>query len=105
MRHKRDIKIQQIKLYKACLNVDSSRMRKGIHYNEIYLPVANWSSVRLITTLDIALNWNTVQIDYVQAYPQALVEKPLYLKIPVGFKMSKGKAKDYILYVNNNIYG
>jgi len=80
-------------------------MRKGIHYNETYAPVANWSSVCLLLTLVTALNWHSTQIDYVQVFPQAPVEKHLYLHIPVGFKMSKGDPKDYVLWVDRNVYG
>ena len=55
-------------------------------------------------TLAAAFQWKTVQIDYVQAFPQALVEKPIYLKIPIGFRMSKGHPKDYVLKVHRNVY-
>ena len=105
MKRKRDITSGQILKHKARLNVDGSKMRKGIHYDETYSPVANWSSVRLLLTLIASLDWHSVQIDYVQAFPQAPVEKPLYLKIPIGFKMSKGDPKDYVLRVDRNVYG
>ena len=29
----------------------------------------------------------------------------MYLKTPVGFQMSKGNPKDYVLKVNRNVYG
>jgi Reverse transcriptase (RNA-dependent DNA polymerase) len=48
MRRKRDIKTGTIKKYKARLNIDGSRMRKGIHYNETYSPVASWNSVHML---------------------------------------------------------
>ena len=105
MRRKRDIMTGKITKYKARLNVDGSRMKQGIHYNETYVPVANWSTVRLVMTLVTAFNWHTVQLDYVQAFPQAPVEKPIYLKIPIGFRMSKGHPNDYVLQVNRNVYG
>ena len=105
MRRKHDILTGKIIKYKARLNVDGSKMKQGIHYNETYAPVANWSTVRLIMTLATAFDWHIVQIDYVQAFPQAPVEKEIYLKIPIGFRMSKGHPKDYILKVNRNVYG
>ena len=55
--------------------------------------------------LATAFQWKMVQLDYVQAFPQAPVEKPIYLKIPIGFRMSKGYPNDYVLKVNRNIYG
>ena len=105
MRRKRDIKTHQIKKYKARLNIDGSRMQKDIHYNETYAPVALWNSIRVFITLVAALGWHTQQIDYVLAFPQAPVEKELYLHIPKGFDLTEGDPKDYVLKLKRNIYG
>ena len=87
MKRKWDVSTGNILQHKARLNVDGSKMKKGVHYDETYTHVANWSSVRLLLTLVTALNWHSVQIDYVQPFPQAPVEKPLYLNISIGLKM------------------
>ena len=105
MKRKRDIITNTVSKHKARLTIDSSKMKRGIHFDKTYAPVAVQSSVRLLFTLAIAFNWHTVQLDYVQAFPQAPAEKPIYLKIPVGFKMSKGTPNDYALKVIHNIYG
>jgi hypothetical protein len=36
---------------------------------------------------------------------QAPVEKELYMKIPKGFSIDKGRNKDYYLNVHKNLYG
>ena len=41
MKRKRDIESGRIIKHKARLNVNGSKMQKGIHYNETYSPVAN----------------------------------------------------------------
>ena len=46
MKRKRDIKTRRIKKYKARLNIDGSRMRPGIHYDQTYAPVASWNSTQ-----------------------------------------------------------
>ena len=51
MRRKRDIKTQEIKKYKARLNIDGSKMTKGIDYNDTYAPLATWRTIRLILSL------------------------------------------------------
>ena len=51
MRRKRDIKSRAVKKYKARLNVDGSRMIRGVDYDETYSPVATWRTIRLIMTL------------------------------------------------------
>ena len=47
----RDIKTLQIKKWKDILNVESSIMKKGIHYDKVYSPVAGWPSIRIILIL------------------------------------------------------
>ena len=49
--------------------------------------------------------WHTRQVDYVLAYPQAPVERELYMKVPMGFEVPVGKAEDYLLKIHKNIYG
>jgi hypothetical protein len=106
MKRKRDAKTGAIKKYKARLNIDGSRMRHGVHYDETYSPVASWNSVRMLLTLTAVHNWHTKQIDYVQAFAQAPVERTLYMKVPAGIEVENGtNAKDYVLRIHRNIYG
>jgi hypothetical protein len=44
-------------------------------------------------------------LDYVLAYPQAPVEKELYMTIPKVFQIDEGNLEDYVLNVHKNIYG
>jgi hypothetical protein len=105
MKRKRYIRTRKVKKYKARLNIDGSRMKKGIHYDETHAPVVKWNSLRLILTLAALNNWHTSKLDYVLAYPQAPVEKELFMKIPKGFSIDEGKNEDYVLNVHRNIYG
>jgi len=106
MKRKRDIKTGLIKKYKARLNIDGSKMRKGMHYNETYSPVASWNSVRMLLTMTAVHNWHTKQIDFVQAFAQAPVENELYMKIPKGMDLTDGaNPSDFVLKIHRNIYG
>ena len=105
MRRKRDIKTREIKKYKARLNIDGSKMKRGIDYDDTYAPVATWRTIRLILSLAAANNWHTRQLDYVLAFPQAPVERELYMEVPKGFKVTEGKPDDYLLKIHRNIYG
>jgi hypothetical protein len=64
-----------------------------------------WNSLWLILALAALNNWHTSKLDYFLAYPQAPVEKELYMKIPKGFSIDEGKNDDYVLNVYKNIYG
>ena len=106
MHRKRDIATQQIKKWKARLNFDGSSMKKGVHYEQSYAPVASWSSIRLALAIATAHNWASTQVDYVLAFPQAPVECPVYMDIPRGFEMAEGLSKtDYALLLHGNVYG
>jgi hypothetical protein len=78
------------------------------HYDLTYAPpVASWTSVRTLLALTAIHKWHTVQLDYVLAFPQAPVEKEIYMEIPRGVKLSDGEddTKDFILKLNRNVYG
>ena len=104
MKRKRDIKTRKVKKWKARLNIDGSRMIKDVDYDQTFSPVASWTSIRTLITMAIAHNWHTIQLDYVLAFPQAPVDKELYMKVPVGVTIN-GTPKDYALKLNKNVYG
>ena len=106
MKRKRDIKTRQVKKYKARLNIDGSRMQKGIHYDQTYAPVASWKSIRLLLIMVAKYGWHSKQLDYVLAFPQAPVEKEIYMNIPKGFTL-KGMpdSNEYVLKLHRNVYG
>ena len=105
MKRKRDIKTRQVKKYKARLNIDGSRMKAGVHYDQTYAPVASWNSVRMLLALASIHGWHTKQIDYVLAFPQALVERDIYMEIPKGFEIKGANRKEYVLKIHRNVYG
>ena len=41
----------------------------------------------------------------VLAFPQAPVERDLYMKIPSGLEIKTGKNQYYVLKIHHNIYG
>ena len=100
MKQKRNIRTREIKKYKARLNIDGSKMKHGEHYDQTYAPVASWTSVRLLLALASIHGWHTTQIDYVLAFPQAPVEREIYMEIPKGFKVTDADPKEYVLKIN-----
>ena len=67
--------------------------------------MAQWTTIRLVLTLTAVLGWHSKQLDYVAAYPQAPVERELYMKIPAGITLRHGRHEDYILKLHKNVYG
>jgi len=105
MKRKRVIKSGKVKKYKARLNLDGSRMIKGKHYELTYSPLGRWFSVRLLIVLSIVNNWHTTHIDYVLVYPQAPIEREIFMEIPRGMKLKGGRKEDYVPKLHRNIYG
>jgi Reverse transcriptase (RNA-dependent DNA polymerase) len=105
MKRKRDIITRAIKKWKARLNIDGSKMIQGTHYEESYSPVATWNLIRTMLILAAQHKWHTVQIDYVLAFPQAPIERTLYMEIPRGFELEGYDRKDYVLQLQRNVYG
>jgi hypothetical protein len=105
MKQKRDIKTRAVKKYKSRLNIDGSQMKKGIYYDETNVPVASWKSIQLLLIMTVLKGWYSKQIDYVLAFPQAPVEREIYMQIPKGFQVEGKSSKDYILKSHKNVYG
>merc|ERR1712155_382669 len=99
MCRKRDQTAGAIKKYKARLNVDGSRMQRGVDYQESYAPVTSWDTVRLMLTLTLVHKWHSCQIDYVSAFPQAPIEKETFTRIPPGIQVD-GNPSDYCLQLH-----
>ena len=104
MRRKRRIDTQEIYKWKARLNLHGGKQTKGLNYWETYAPVAAWSTIRIIMNLAAMMGWETRQLDFVLAFPQAPVETELYMDIPKGFEV-KGSNNQYVLKLKKNLYG
>lgn len=106
MKRKKEIRLGEVKKYKARLNIDGSKMQAGKHYNQTYLPVAQWSNIRMVLAMAASLGWKMTQIDYVLAFQQAPVKWEMYIEIPKGFLYFQlNWTRDYILKLNHNVYG
>ena len=105
MRRKRDIKTREVYKHKARLNMHGGQQVKGIHYDETYSPVVQWSSVRIALILTISQGWSSRQIDFVLAFPQADITHDNYMRLPKGVKTIYGDGKSHVLKIKKNLYG
>jgi hypothetical protein len=96
--------------YKARLNVNGKEQIQGVHYEEMYAPVVGWATIRFFMTLANINNCHTRQLDLVLAFPQADIERKLYMKLPTGFsiegmKLTEEEKKEHGLKLVKNLYG
>ena len=105
MRRKRKQTTGEVYKWKSRLNIGGHKMIEGRDYDETYAPVASWPAIRTLLSLVLINNWHTIQVDYVQAYPQAPADRPTYMELPKGFKVDHGDKQEFLLEIKRNIYG
>ena len=89
--------------HKARLNAHGGMQRWGVDYWETYAPVVNWISVRLLLVLSIIHKLDTKSIDFVLAFPQASLDRDVFMEMPYGFEF--GTRGQYVLKLKKNLYG
>ena len=70
---------------------------------ESYSPVVQWSTVRLMLILSIVHGLETRQVDYVNAFAQAELDKDVFIELPQGY--GHENDQDCVLKLNKSLYG
>ncbi len=105
MRRKRNLTTNQVKSHKARLNRHGEKQVYGVNYFETCAPVVTWFAIRLMIIFGIIFGWALCQVDFVMAYPQALIKMDIYMELPQGILTAHGNSKDHVLKLEKNIYG
>ena len=105
MRRKRRMNTQEVYKWKARLNVHGGQQEHGVHYWDTYAPVVTWQTVRLFLILSLLLGWQSRQLDFVMAYPEAPVEMLLYMRLPQGYQWCGMTRKTHALKLIHYVYG
>jgi hypothetical protein len=71
--------------HKSRLCVNGKEQAFGRDYWETYAPVASWATIRLLMLLSTLLGLKSRQVDYTQAFPQAKLDEPVFMKVPQGW--------------------
>ena len=96
----------QVSRYKARLCAHGGMQKWGVNYWETFSPVVNWMSVRLILILAIIHDLPARAIDFVLAFPQAELDTPVYMELPVGCDPDgPGPRHEYIIELKKSLYG
>lgn len=76
---------------------------KGINYEDTFSSVAKMSIVRILLTFIIHNQCDVHQLDVSNAFLHGKIDKPVYMKQPVGFTNSS--HHDYVCLLQKAIYG
>ena len=71
----------------------------GQNYWEIFAPIVNWASVRTLLAVAKIHGLSSKSTDFVHAFPQAVLEIPVYMESPLGFDASDNKSQSSTCYV------
>ena len=77
---------------------------EGIDYTEKHAPVVSWGTIRTILTMSLHYHWETMQIDFSNAFTQATLKNPVYVSLPPCFMNKRGDRKT-ILKLEKALYG
>ena len=91
--------------YKARLCVNGATQVYGVNYSNIYAPVVSWLAVRLMFILSVIEGWHSESIDFTLAFPQADVELPMFMEIPIGVEIPGADRTTHVLELKKNLYG
>jgi hypothetical protein len=92
--------------HKARLCAHGGMQTWGQNYWETYAPVVNWASVRILLAVAKIHGLSSKSIDFVLAFPQADLEVPVFMELPLGFDAPDSQnRKHYVLRLNKSLYG
>lgn len=91
--------------HKARLCAHGGMQQWGVNYWETFSPVVNWMSVRLLLTISTVFDLQTRSIDFVLAFPQADLDVPVFMELPMGMEIPGSKKGEYVLELKKSLYG
>ena len=81
-----------VERFKARICVRGDQQIYGIDFVEVFSPVANQTTIRLILALAVHYDLELLQFDIKLAFVTSKVDRPVFMKIPPGAKQSPGKV-------------
>ena len=82
--------------YKVCLCTHGGQQQRGVNYWEMFSPVVNWMSVRLIFIVALIEDLPARSIDFFLVFPQADLDVPVYMEIPAGIDVLGANGGQHI---------
>jgi hypothetical protein len=97
----------RLRKYKARFCVRGDRQVEGVDYTDKYSPVVSWSTVRMLITLALKENLCTRQVDFSNAFVQAMLDpdEHIYVEPPKGFESADDPDEPQVLKLNRSLYG
>jgi hypothetical protein len=86
-----------IEKYKARFVARGFSQKEGIDYEETFVPVARYTSIRTIIALVAKMKWKLHQMDVKTTFLNSVIEEEVYIEQPQGFEVEDMKSHVYRL--------
>jgi hypothetical protein len=77
--------------------------KEGIDYEEMFSPIARYTSIRKIITLAAKMKWKLHQMDVKIAFLNSVIEENVYIEQPQGFEVEDRKT--HICKLKKDLFG
>jgi hypothetical protein len=91
-----------IKSYKGRFCVRGDLQKEA---GDTFAPVVQWSTTRLLLYFTLFFGWDTRCVDFSNAFIQAKLDKPVFIKPPQGFEEVMEGRPDSCLRLDRSLYG
>jgi hypothetical protein len=89
--------------YKARFVAKGFSQKEGEDYDETFSPMARYTSIRAIISLDTSMGWNIHQMDVKTTFLNGAIEEEVCIEQPQGFEVH---SKDtHICRLKKSLYG
>jgi hypothetical protein len=76
-----------IEKYKACFVAQGFSQVEGVDYDDTFVPVARYTSIRAVISIAIEMGWKIHQMDVKTTFLNGLIEEEVYIEHPFGFEV------------------
>ena len=87
----------EVDKFKARLVVKGYHQKEGIHFHEVFAPVARWDTIRVILGIAVEKGWNVFQLDVKSAFLHGELMEEVFVEQPKGFEVTYKSDKVYKL--------
>lgn len=75
--------------HRARLVAKGFSQTKGMDYDEVFAPVAKYTSLRFLLALKVLKNYSVLQLDVKNAFLNGILSEEIYLEVPHGVDLDK----------------
>jgi hypothetical protein len=92
-----------VEKYKARFVARGFSQKEGVDYEETFVPVARYSSIREVLSIAFEMGWSIHQMDVKTAFLNKVIEEEVYIEQPQGFEVHDRET--HVCRLKKALYG